>query len=270
MDARALEGIEEIAEQTGLREFGGRHAQPYEGLSMPTQLELASDIDELEQIASQADFHVYSEHGGRRGSRGGRFGWSAAPNIERAKAAHAPIEVAPKESAEPEKPVSIIHIFAGTDVTCYSELIGAIQARVSSLGIRQLDFDKLANFADGLSGKVFGPSQVKRLGPEKMFDALRAASLKIRIEPDPEQLERMRNRIAEHCLPRQANQARPNNHSHPSERTIDQVLSYLASRKGGLRRLKNAVKEARSAIGRRAHAAHLQAIQDKRSGSKYA
>jgi hypothetical protein len=49
--------------------------------------------------------------------------------------------------------------------------------------------------------------------------------------------------IAEHCLPRQANQARPNNHSHPSERTIDQVLSYLAGRKGGLRRLKQAARK---------------------------
>jgi hypothetical protein len=222
MDARALDGLEEIAELTSLR------------------------VNE-------------------RGRRG-KFGWAMPPSFERAKAAHVLKEVAPKERRAPEKPAPVIHIFTGAEVTCYSELIGAIQARVSSLGIRQLDFDKLANFADGLTGKVFGPSQVKRLGPEKMFDALRAASLKIRIEPDPEQLERMRNRMAEHCLPRQANQARQNNISHPSEKTIEQVLNYLAGRKGGLRRLKDAVKEARSAIGRRAHAAHLQAIQEQTQG----
>jgi hypothetical protein len=227
---------------------------------MPTQLELASDIDELEQIASQTDFHVYSKHGGRRGSRGGRFGWGLPPSIERAKAAHAPIEVAPKESVEPEEPAPIIHIFASADVTSYTELIVGIQQRIGELGIRQVDFDVLAGFAPGLSGKAFGPSQVKRLGPEKLFDAIRAAGLRLRLEADPEQLEKMSKQIAEHCQPRQGNQARMGNRSHPSNKMIDDVLSYLANKKGGLTVLNNAVKDARSNMAR--HGA--KALWDKR------
>jgi hypothetical protein len=137
-------------------------------------------------------------------------------------------------------------------VTTYTELIGAIQARLSELGIRQVDFDKLAGFPEGLTGKAFGPSQVKRLGPEKLFDALVAASLKLKVEPDPEQLERMRKQMAEKCKPRQSNQARMNNRSHLCNKMIDEVLNYLANKKGGLTRLNLAVKEARSKRARRA------------------
>jgi hypothetical protein len=137
-------------------------------------------------------------------------------------------------------------------ITNYSELIAGIQARIGELGIRQADFDKLAGWADGLSGKVFGPAQTKRLGPEKLFDAIRAASLKIVLVPDPEQLERMQKHMDEHCLPRQAKQARMGNHSHPSNKMIDDVLNYLANKRGGLAALNEAVKEARSNWARHA------------------
>lgn len=98
-------------------------------------------------------------------------------------------------------------------VTSYTEMMAGIQAQVGALGVRLVDFDDLAGFPAGLSGKVFGPSQVKRLGPEKLFDALRAAGLRIRLEVDPEQEAKMRARIADHFNPRQAQQARPNNHA---------------------------------------------------------
>jgi hypothetical protein len=140
----------------------------------------------------------------------------------------------------------------GEPVTTYTELIGAIRTRIGVLGIRYQDFDSLADFPGGLSGKVFGPSQVKRLGPEKLFDALRAASLKIRIEPDEEQLQRMQKNMAEHCQPRQANQARPGNTSNLNNKTIDDVLNYLANKRGGLARLRGAVKAARSNWARHA------------------
>jgi hypothetical protein len=137
---------------------------------------------------------------------------------------------------------------------------GAIQARIGELGIRQVDFDKLACWADGMSGKIFGPSQVKRLGPEKLFDAIRAAGLKLKLEPDPEQLERMRKQIAESCQPRQANQARPNNSANLSNKIIDGVLDYLANnKKDGLVRLNKATKQARSTLAR--HAANARWTQ---------
>ena len=105
-------------------------------------------------------------------------------------------------------------------VSSYTELIGAIRTRIGELGIRYEDFDVLAGFAPGLSGKVFGPSQVKRLGPEKLFDALCAASLKLRAEPDVEQLAKMQKQMVENCQPRQANQARMGNSASPISRPL--------------------------------------------------
>ena len=148
----------------------------------------------------------------------------------------------------------------GELVTCYTELIQRLRDRVGQLEVRYLDFDKLAGFAEGLTGKAFGQSQVKRLGPEKLFDAISAAGLRLRIEEDPEQTAKMQARIAENFLPRQATQARMNNHSHPSNKMVDGVLSYLASTKGGLTQLNDAVKEARSNWAR--HAA--KALWEKR------
>ena len=49
-------------------------------------------------------------------------------------------------------------------VTSYSEAIGHIRDRIGTvLKISYQDFDNLCSWADGLTGKCFGPSQVKRL-----------------------------------------------------------------------------------------------------------
>lgn len=116
-----------------------------------------------------------------------------------------------------------------TEVTSYTELIEAIKARIAELGIKYENFDDLAWFAPGLSGKVFGPSQVKRLGSEKLFDALRAASLKITVTADPLQFEKMRKEMDKHVQPRSGNQARYGNHastisSHVLSRAFGHIL----------------------------------------------
>jgi hypothetical protein len=132
-----------------------------------------------------------------------------------------------------------------TIATSYTELIGGIQVRLAELGIRQVDFDKLAGFPEGLTGKAFGPSQVKRLGPEKLFDAIRAAGLRLRLEADPEQLERMQKAIAENCQPRQANQARMSNHASPvSTHMMGRVFKHF-SRMGVKARFKKMSKKER-------------------------
>jgi hypothetical protein len=249
-----------------------------------SMLQTASDIDELEQIARQTDIRVNTRSKRiARGWGGGRFGWSAPPNIERAKAAHVVKEpLAAKESPVAEKPAPVIQLFTGANVTCYAELIDAIRTRVGALGVRYQDFDDLAGWAAGLSGKVFGPSEVKRLGPEKMFDALRAAGLRIRVEEDLEQTAKMTCRIAERFNPRQANQARPGNSANLSNKFIDSVLDYLTNKKGGIARLNKAVKQAHSNHARRtiaigvnwAQRRSLQHISEEtlpvlRGGSKY-
>lgn len=132
------------------------------------------------------------------------------------------------------------------EVTSYTELIAGIQAQVEALGVRLVDFDDLAGFPAGLSGKAFGMLQVKRLGPEKLFDALRAAGLRLRVEIDPEQVEKMKLRIAENYNPRQANQARNGHASTPlSSAVLSRVFKPLG-RIGGKQRWAKKTKKERS------------------------
>ena len=133
-------------------------------------------------------------------------------------------------------------------------MIERLKDRVGQLEVRYLDFDKLAGFAEGLTGKTFGAAQVKRLGVDKLFDALRAAGLRLRIEEDPEQTAKMKARIEQNFLPRQGTQARPGNRSHLSGKLIDEVLSCLANKKGGLTVLNAAVRQAYSNRAQRAAA----------------
>lgn len=131
-----------------------------------------------------------------------------------------------------------------TEVTSYTELMAGIQAQVGLLGLKLTDFDDLAGFPAGLSGKVFGMLQVKRLGPEKMFDALRAAGLRLRIEVDPEQQAKMQQRISENYNPRQANQARPKHAaSLPSTAVLSRVLKPLGKLGGKARMAKLTPKQ---------------------------
>ena len=208
----------------------------------------------------------------RQTSYRGKFGWGVPPNIARASVARegnaiekpAPLTPAARLD-EDEKGVATTDTPGGpqeTTVISYSELIGVIRTRVGQLGVRYLDFDKLAGFAEGLSGKAFGAGEVKRLGIEKLFDALRAAGLRLRIEEDPEQTQKMQARIAENFNPRQAKQARPGNRSNLSNALIDEVLKHLANKRGGMARLNSALKAARSNWARHAaKARHAKAKQ---------
>jgi hypothetical protein len=132
------------------------------------------------------------------------------------------------------------------EITSYTELVNGIRSQLGALGIRYEDFDELAGFAAGLSGKVFGPAQVKRLGPEKMFDAIRAAGLRLRIEVDPEQAHKMQTRISENYLPRQANQARMGNDASPVGTALMSRVFKHFSRLGNEARKKKMTKEERS------------------------
>jgi hypothetical protein len=219
---------------------------------------MSSDLEELEEFERQTAIRV-----NQRNKRG-KLGWSLPPNISRASAS--------RESTAIAKPAALIpdarlenekntlnsteggpdRLIISEPVTCYSEMIRAIRARVGQLGVRYLDFDKLAGWAEGMSGKAFGAAEAKRLGPEKMFDALRAAGLRLRIEVDPEQTRDMQIRIANQFKPRQSKQARMGNRSHLSNALIDEVLSHLANKRGGLARLRGAVKQARSNWARHA------------------
>jgi hypothetical protein len=170
--------------------------------------------------------------------------------VHREEAARPKAIAVPQPAIEPA-PVATPQ-FQDAEVACYSEMMARLRDRVGQLGVRYLDFDKLAGWAEGMSGKAFGQAQIKRLGSDKLFDAIRAAGLRLRIEEDPEQTAKMKARIEQNFLPRQGNQARMGNRSNLSTKTIDDVLSYLANKKGGLTTLNLAVKRARSNLSRQA------------------
>lgn len=131
-----------------------------------------------------------------------------------------------------------------TEVTSYTELIAGIQAKIELLGVRQSDFDELAGFAPGLSGKVFGMLQVRTLRLEKLFDAIRAAGLRIRLEDDPEQDAKMKARIADNYNPRQANQARNGHAASPlSTAVLSRVFKPLGRMGGKARWARKSKKE---------------------------
>lgn len=123
-----------------------------------------------------------------------------------------------------------------TEITTYTELIRAIDAGRIEMGLRHLDFEVLAGMAQGHWGKAAGMLQVKRLGVEKVFDALRAAGLRIRLEVDPEQRAKMLERIADNFNPMNANQARPRHAaSLPSTQVLNRVMQPWRKVGGKLR-----------------------------------
>lgn len=112
-----------------------------------------------------------------------------------------------------------------TEVTSYTELIAAIDAGRMEMGYRHLDFEVLIGVTQGHWGKAAGMLQVKKLGIEKIFDALRGAGLKISVEVDQDQRAKMLARAAQRFNPMQANQARPRHSSTlPSTPVLNRVM----------------------------------------------
>jgi hypothetical protein len=219
---------------------------------MAAMLEGATSFDDLEQFADRVKWRPNNPcvvpHGLSKAST------LQPPHgfVHREEAARPKAIAIPQPAIEP--PQAAAPQFKAAEITCYSELIASLRERVGDLGVRHLDFDRLADFAEGLTGKCFGAAQVKRLGVDKLFDGLRAAGLRLRVEEDPEQTAKMKARIEQNFLPRQANQARPGNRSNISGKLIDEVLNHLASKKGGLTVLNAAVKQAYSSRAQRSAA----------------
>lgn len=130
-----------------------------------------------------------------------------------------------------------------TEVTSYTELIAGIRTQVEAMGVRQLDFDNLAGFTPGLSGKVFGLLQVRQLRLEYMFAALRAAGLRMRLEVDPEQQAKMIQRIATNYNPKQANQARNGHSASPAGPAVMSRIFKPLAKMGGKARMAKMTKE---------------------------
>jgi hypothetical protein len=218
-----------------------------------------SDIEELELGDQQT---IWINAPCKRGNS--LFGWSIPPNLERASPAREGkvIEkpaVTPAARLDDDKRNTLVVPKPGEGpASHYVHFIPLLRARLAYFAIRYEDFDTHCDFAGGLTGKCLGPAMVKRFGIEKLFDALAGSGLRLRVEEDPEQTAKMKARIEANYIPRQATQARPGNHSHLSNKMIDEVLTYLANKKGGLTVLNNAVKDARSNMARHGAKARWQ------------
>lgn len=131
-------------------------------------------------------------------------------------------------------------------ITSYTEIIAAIEAGRVEMGYRQLDFEVLIGVTQGHWGKAAGLLQVKKFGIEKIFDALRGAGLRIRVEVDPDQRAKMLARAAKKFNPMQGNQARLCHASTtPSSAVLTRVFKAMG-RNGGKARWHRKSKEARS------------------------
>lgn len=132
-------------------------------------------------------------------------------------------------------------------VTSYTELIDAIRAKVGRMGLRYEDFDRLAGLPVRFAGKALGPSEVRKFSLEKVFDALRAAGLRLRVEDDPEQDAKMQARIKAKLIhPRDANQARYGNSASPiSKRLMTRVYGHFL-KEARKNRWANTTKQQRS------------------------
>jgi hypothetical protein len=152
-----------------------------------------SDLDELEQIASQTDIHgnTRSNRGGR-GGRLGLFGFGLSPSIERASAARekkktpkkrgpkkkAPRPITAKSPPSVARPAAVAQVF-----TCYSTLIDTCRARCDQLELSRAELDRLSGLPDGYSSKLLGrdgcgPRQ-KRAWPFSLEALLGALGLKV-------------------------------------------------------------------------------------------
>jgi hypothetical protein len=170
MDARALENLEEVAEQTSVR------------------------VNEIV----------------RRIPRGGLFGWHASPNIERASVAREkkklPKPIAAKQPpVESVANPPTVSTCIARPVVGYKGLIEACRQRADELAISRLEIDRLAGLPAGYSGKLLGkgngaPKQ-KRMWPSSLEAILGTLGLQIIIIEDHAATSRTLSRRVpvDHC-----------------------------------------------------------------------
>jgi hypothetical protein len=68
----------------------------------------------------------------------------------------------------------------------YDELWSAIRIRVDEMGMTRHELDHLSGMQEGYSGKVLGPAQIKKLGPESLGATLGAICCKLILFEDPD------------------------------------------------------------------------------------
>lgn len=82
----------------------------------------------------------------------------------------------------------------GVHVRDYDSLIIALKARADALGVSTQFLDHLTGLPQGYVGKVLGPSRVKRIGFDSVWDLAEGLALRVELVPDLEAAKRMEHR----------------------------------------------------------------------------
>jgi hypothetical protein len=98
----------------------------------------------------------------------------------------------------------------------YDAMLSAIVRRAAERGLSYSDLDKIANLPSGYAGKALGPSQTCKLGWLSTYAVAWALGLGVAFVED----EKAAAAVADLALPRQANQARPNNYAARSGKRV--------------------------------------------------
>ncbi len=86
-------------------------------------------------------------------------------------------------------------------VRTYDDLIAALRARKDRLRLTDATMDALAGWQSGYTGKLFGPSQVKKLGGLSFELALATLGVRLELVEDPETVAMMERRWEQRARP---------------------------------------------------------------------
>ena len=137
----------------------------------------------------------------------------------------------------------------------YDGLHRILRDRIEELNVARSTVDHVAGLPSGYSGKILSPQPTKRLGKLLLGSMLGGLALRLVVEEDPEQFERIKSRLVE----RQAGQTRPKLHAdakpvsiHDEARRLLQNAMRRNGRKGVRARMKKLTPEERSRVARQA------------------
>jgi hypothetical protein len=157
MDARALEGIDEIAEQTSIR-VNERHHRGTLGWSISPNIERAASHCEKKK--------------------------AAPPDRPPAARPAAPLQQSPRPGEQ----------LAPVPIRSMADLLTALRASRDELQITHETIDEIAGWPSGYAGKIFSPTPIKNLGWLSFGLALNVFGKMLLLVDDPEQIRRVKDR----------------------------------------------------------------------------
>jgi hypothetical protein len=163
---------------------------------MMNDVEHMSEIEELEQIAEQAACTIDIGQRVRRNGRSKVLNYSVSPGLLRA---HVAREKPAKETKPPapivrEEPPVISASADGDAGTAgplasigdYDDLHKALRLRAEEMGFARRTIDELAGLTGGLTEKILGPRQRRKLGMKSLGGLLKVLRVKLLMVEDLE------------------------------------------------------------------------------------